>query len=48
MTQHGGVMMSAGGGAAPRRGKGGDDTSWADADLTGLKNEKNSRGQSCC
>jgi hypothetical protein len=47
MTQHDGVMMSAGGEAAPKRGKR-DDTSWADADLTGLKNEQNSRGQSCC
>jgi hypothetical protein len=30
------VAMSAGGEAAPRRGKGGDDVSWADANLYGL------------
>jgi hypothetical protein len=32
-------MMSARGEVAPRRAKGGDDVSWADANLTGLKNE---------
>jgi hypothetical protein len=30
-------MTSAGGEAAPRRGNGGDDASWADANLTGPK-----------
>jgi hypothetical protein len=33
--------MLAGGEAAPRRGKGGDDVSWADANLTGPKINKN-------
>jgi hypothetical protein len=33
-------MMSAGGEAASRRGKGGDDTCWADANLTGPKINK--------
>jgi hypothetical protein len=32
--------MSVGGEVAPGRGKGGDDVSWADANLIGLKNEK--------
>jgi hypothetical protein len=35
-------MMSVGGEAAPGRGKGGDDVSWADANLIGPKNEKKS------
>jgi hypothetical protein len=38
-TRHEGMMMSARGEVAPRRGKGGDDVSWADVNLTGLKNE---------
>jgi hypothetical protein len=38
------VATSIGGEAAPRRGKGGDDASWADVNLTELKNEENSRG----
>jgi hypothetical protein len=29
-------------------GKGGDDACWADVNLTGPKNEENSRGQSSC
>jgi hypothetical protein len=33
-------MTSARGEAAPRRGKGGDNISWVDANLTGSKNEK--------
>jgi hypothetical protein len=41
----GGVMMSARGEATPRRGKGGDNSSGADANLTGPKNEENPRGR---
>jgi hypothetical protein len=33
---------------APRRGKGGDDISWADVNLTGPKNKENSRGEFSC
>jgi hypothetical protein len=33
---------------APRRGKGGDDISWADVNLTGPKNKENSRGEFNC
>jgi hypothetical protein len=33
-------MMLAGGEVASRRGKGGDDASWADVNFTGLKNRK--------
>jgi hypothetical protein len=40
-----GVTMSAGGEAAPRRGKVEDDVSWADANFTGPKNEENPRGR---
>jgi hypothetical protein len=40
--------MSIGGETAPGRGKGGDDTSWADVNLVGSKNEENSRGQFSC
>jgi hypothetical protein len=40
------VVTSVGGDAAQGRGKGGDDTSWADANLTGPKNEENTHGQS--
>jgi hypothetical protein len=35
------MAMSTGGDAAPRRGKGGDNISWANANFTGLKNEEN-------
>jgi hypothetical protein len=45
MTRRDGVTTSAGGEAAPGRGKGGDDVSWADTDLTGPKNEENQRSQ---
>jgi hypothetical protein len=38
-----GMMTSVGGEAAPRRRKGGDDASWASANLTGPKNKENSR-----
>jgi hypothetical protein len=41
MIQHGDVMMSAGGEAAPRRGKGGDDVSWTDTNHTRPKNKEN-------
>jgi hypothetical protein len=34
MTQCGGVATSVSGEAAPGRGKGGDDISWANANLT--------------
>jgi hypothetical protein len=42
MTQCGGVTTSIGEEAAPRRGKGGNDTSWANTNLTGPKNKENS------
>jgi hypothetical protein len=32
-------VMSAGGDATSEREKGGDDTSWADTNFTGLKNK---------
>jgi hypothetical protein len=35
------VTTSAGGEMTPRRGKGGEDTSWADANLTGPKTKEN-------
>jgi hypothetical protein len=41
VTQCGGVATSARGEVAPQRGKGGDNTCWADANLTGPKNEEN-------
>jgi hypothetical protein len=40
MTRCGGVEMSAEGGAAMERGKGGDNASWIDVNLTGPKNKK--------
>jgi hypothetical protein len=40
-----GVMTSTGGEAAPRRGNGADDASWADLNLTGPKNKENPHGQ---
>jgi hypothetical protein len=43
MTQHGGVMTSVEGEAALGKEKRGDNTSWADANLNWLKNEKKSR-----
>jgi hypothetical protein len=48
MTQCGGVATSVGGEAAPGRGKGGDDISWVNANLTEPKNRKNQRGQFSC
>jgi hypothetical protein len=39
------MTMSAGGEVAPRRGKRGDDISWADVNLTGPKNKENSHGR---
>jgi hypothetical protein len=42
VTQHGSVTTSIEGEAAPGRGKGGDDASWADANLTEPKNKKKS------
>jgi hypothetical protein len=41
MTRFSGVTTSAGREATPRRGKEGNDASWADANLTALKNEEN-------
>jgi hypothetical protein len=41
VTQHGSVMTSVGGEMTPEREKGCDDASWANASLTGLKNEEN-------
>jgi hypothetical protein len=38
------MVTSSGGEAAPERGKGGDDVSWANVNLTGQKNKENS----CC
>jgi hypothetical protein len=46
MKRRGGMMMSAEGEAVPRRGKGGDNISWVDVNLTRLKNEENSCGRS--
>jgi hypothetical protein len=40
--------MTVGGEAAPKRGKEGDDASWADVNLTGPKNKENSRGRFSC
>jgi hypothetical protein len=35
VTRHGGMVISVGGEMTPRRGKGGDDASWANENLTG-------------
>jgi hypothetical protein len=40
MTRHDDVMTSTGGEAAPGRGKGGDDVSWADVNLNRPKIKK--------
>jgi hypothetical protein len=40
MTRLGGVCTWVRGEVAPGRGMGGDDASWTDTNLTGLKNEK--------
>jgi hypothetical protein len=45
VTRRGGVATSAGGEAAPGRGKVGDDASWADTNLTRPINKENSRGR---
>jgi hypothetical protein len=38
-------MTSVRGEAAPKRGKGGNDTSWAGVNFTGPKNNENSHGR---
>jgi hypothetical protein len=43
MTWHDSVATLAGGEAALGRGKGGEDASWADTNLTGPKNKENPR-----
>jgi hypothetical protein len=48
VTQLGGVATSTEGGAAPGRGKEGDDASWTDANLTRPKHEENPRGRFNC
>jgi hypothetical protein len=40
VTRRGGVTTSVGGEVAPGKGKGGDDASWVDVNLTGPKNKK--------
>jgi hypothetical protein len=42
------MVMSAREEAAPERGKGGGDASWADTKLTGPKNEENQHGRFIC
>jgi hypothetical protein len=44
VTRFDSVVTLVGGEAAPRRGKGVDDVSWADANLTGTKNKENTHG----
>jgi hypothetical protein len=48
VTRRGGVATSIGGEVTPGRGKGGDEVSWTDANLTGSKNKENSHGQFSC
>jgi hypothetical protein len=48
VTRRGGVATSAGGETTSGRGKGGDDASWSDADLTRPKNEENPCDQFSC
>jgi hypothetical protein len=48
VTRHSGVMMLTEGEVTPGRGKGGDNVSWADANLTEPKNKENSRCQFSC
>jgi hypothetical protein len=43
VTQCSGVTTSVGVEAAPRKGKGGNDTNWGDANLAESKNEENPR-----
>jgi hypothetical protein len=40
MAQHDGVVTPTGGEVAPRREKRGDDASWTETNLTGLKIQK--------
>jgi hypothetical protein len=42
------LMMPAEGEIAPERGNGGDELSWTDVNLTGPKNEENSRRRFSC
>jgi hypothetical protein len=42
------MMISARGEVTPERRKGGDDVSWADVNLTVLKNKENSCDQFSC
>jgi hypothetical protein len=42
------VTLLIEGEVAPGRENGGDDDSWADVNITGLKNEKYSHGQFSC
>jgi hypothetical protein len=48
VTRCSGMATSAGGEALPERENGGDDVSWADANLTGPTNEENPHGQFSC
>jgi hypothetical protein len=43
-----GATTSVGGEAAPGREKGGDDASWADTNLTDLKNKENLHSRFSC
>jgi hypothetical protein len=47
-TWHDIVATLVGGEAIPERGKGGENASWAEANLTGVKNKENSRGWFSC
>jgi hypothetical protein len=48
VTRRGDVATLAGGDAAPGRGKGRDDASWADTNLARLKNKENTHGRFSC
>jgi hypothetical protein len=48
VTRRGSMATSTRGEAALGRGKGRDDTSWADTDLIEPKNEENLRGRFNC
>jgi hypothetical protein len=48
VTRRSSVVTSAEAEAASGRGKGGDDVSWADANLTRPKNGENSRDRFSC
>jgi hypothetical protein len=48
VTRCGGVATLVGGEAAPERGKGRDDSSWVNTNLTGPKNEENPHGRFSC